>query len=64
MRCPWLNINLRGGEINYMASMYCVKCRAKKEDPNAQAVTMKNGKPAMKGKCPDCGTGMYKIGKA
>jgi len=25
---------------------------------------MKNGKPAMKGKCPVCGTGMYRIGKA
>ena len=45
-----------------MASMYCVKCRAKREDPNAQKVTMKNGKAAMKGKCPVCGTGMYKIG--
>jgi len=45
-----------------MAEMYCVKCRAKREDPAAQAVTMKNGKPAMKGKCPTCGTGMYKIG--
>jgi hypothetical protein len=47
-----------------MASMYCVKCRAKREDPNAQKVTMKNGKSAMKGKCPVCGTGMYKIGGA
>jgi len=45
-----------------MASFYCVKCRTKREDPNAQAVTMKNGKKAMKGKCPVCGTGMYKIG--
>jgi len=47
-----------------MAEMYCVKCRAKREDPDATPVTMKNGKPAMKGKCPTCGTGMYKIGKA
>ncbi len=47
-----------------MASMYCVKCRAKRDDPNAQPVTMKNGKPAMKGKCPVCGTGMYRIGAA
>ena len=42
--------------------MYCVKCRAKREGKDAQEVTMKNGKPAMKGKCPVCGTGMYKIG--
>ena len=47
-----------------VASMYCVKCRAKRDDPNAQRVTMKNGKAAMKGKCPVCGTGMYKIGAA
>lgn len=45
-----------------MASMYCVKCRAKRDDPDAQKVTMKNGKPALKGKCPVCSTGMYKIG--
>ncbi len=45
-----------------MATMYCVKCRAKRDDPNAEKVTMKNGKPALKGKCPTCGTGMYKIG--
>jgi DNA polymerase II large subunit len=28
---------------------------------DAQRVTMKNGRPAMKGKCPTCGTGMYRI---
>jgi hypothetical protein len=31
---------------------------------NPTPVTMKNGKPATKGVCPVCGTGMYKIGKA
>lgn len=40
---------------------YCVKCRAKQEMAEAQEVKMKNGRPAMKGKCPVCGTGMYKI---
>ncbi len=45
-----------------MASMYCVKCRAKRDDPNAQKVTMKNGKKAHRGKCPVCGTSMFKIG--
>ena len=42
---------------------YCVKCKAKKEMKDAQKVTMKNGRPAMKGKCPDCGTGLYRIMK-
>ena len=40
---------------------YCVKCKAKKEMKNAKSVTMKNGRPAMKGVCPDCGTGLYRI---
>ncbi len=40
---------------------YCVKCRAKVEMSEAQEVTMKNGKKAMKGKCSKCGTGMFKI---
>jgi len=40
---------------------YCVKCKAKSEMKNPQRVTMKNGRPAMKGICSKCGTGMYKI---
>lgn len=40
---------------------YCVKCKASKEMKDAQQVKMKNGRPAMKGKCPDCGTGLYRI---
>jgi len=44
-----------------MAEAYCVKCKAKKEMKDAQEVTMKNGRKAMKGKCPTCGTGMYRI---
>ena len=40
---------------------YCVKCKAKKNIAEAKEVTMKNGRKAMKGKCPDCGTGMYRI---
>jgi hypothetical protein len=43
---------------------YCVKCRAKKEIKDAKQVTMKNGRPATEGSCPDCGTKIFKIGKA
>ena len=44
---------------------YCVKCKAKREMSEANEVEM-NGKGgvkrrAMKGKCPDCGTTMYRI---
>jgi len=41
---------------------YCMKCKAKKEMKNPTPVTMKNGKPATEGTCPDCGTKMFKIG--
>ncbi len=40
---------------------YCVKCKSKREMVDVQKVTMKNGRPALKGKCAVCGTGMYKI---
>ena len=44
-----------------MAEGYCVKCKAKKEIANANEITMANGRQALKGKCPDCGTGMFRI---
>lgn len=44
-----------------MAEGYCVKCKAKKEMVDAKEVTMKNGRRALKGKCPDCGTSMFRI---
>ncbi|MBW3019778.1 hypothetical protein KY334_00645 [Candidatus Woesearchaeota archaeon] len=40
---------------------YCVKCKDKREMSDVQNVEMKNGRKAAKGKCPSCGTGMYKI---
>jgi len=49
-----------------MPEGYCVKCKAKKEIADAMEVTTKNLRKAIKGKCPTCGTVMYKIlgGKA
>ena len=44
-----------------MAEGYCVKCKAKKEITDAVEETMKNGRKAIKGKCPTCGTVMFKI---
>ena len=47
-----------------MAEMgYCVKCKEKREMKDAQKVVMKNKREAMKGKCPVCGTGMFRIMK-
>ena len=40
---------------------YCMGCKAKREIASAKNVTMKNGRPAVKGKCNACGTGMYLI---
>ena len=40
---------------------YCVKCRAKREMINAQKSDYEKWRPAMKGRCSTCGTGMYKI---
>ncbi len=49
-----------------MPEGYCVKCKAKKEIMDGVEETMKNGRKAIKGKCPTCGTVMFKIlgGKA
>lgn len=44
-----------------MAEGYCVKCKAKKEIADAVEEVMKNGRKAIKGKCPDCGVVMFKI---
>ncbi len=40
---------------------YCVKCKAKKPISEAVEEIMKNGRKAVKGKCPDCGVVMFKI---
>jgi uncharacterized Zn finger protein (UPF0148 family) len=58
---------VRGGlGISLMAEGYCVKCKAKKEIADGVEEVMKNGRKAIKGKCPTCGTVMFKIlgGKA
>ncbi|MHB8174787.1 MAG: DUF5679 domain-containing protein [Nitrospirota bacterium] len=46
-----------------MTSGYCVKCKEKREISGAKEITMKNGKPAVEGTCPVCGTKIFKIGK-
>jgi hypothetical protein len=49
-----------------MPEGYCVKCKAKKDIADGVEEVMKNGRRAIKGKCPVCGTVMFKIlgGKA
>jgi len=40
---------------------YCVKCKKKTDMKDAQRVTTKNGKPALRGACAVCGTTVYTI---
>jgi hypothetical protein len=40
---------------------YCVKCKTKKPLADGVESVLKNGRKAIKGKCPSCGTGMFKI---
>jgi uncharacterized protein DUF5679 len=55
----------RQGKWSVMAAeAYCVKCKTKREIKDAVQITMKNGRPATEGKCPVCGTKMFKIGAA
>lgn len=46
-----------------MTEGYCVKERKKVEIKGPEQITMKNGRPAIQGTCPDCGTKIFKIGK-
>ena len=43
---------------------YCLKDKKKVQMKDPKPITMKNGKPATVGTCPQCGTKIYKIGKA
>jgi len=42
---------------------YCVKCKAKREVKDAVAEFNAVGTPVTRGKCPECGTSMYRMGK-
>jgi hypothetical protein len=45
-----------------MMQGYCLKCREKREMQDPQEVTLKNGRAAMQGTCPVCGTKITVIG--
>lgn len=51
-----LSINLVQAEKGY-----CVKCKFLRDIDNPENVTMKNGHPAVKGKCSVCSTTIFKI---
>lgn len=41
---------------------YCVKCKVKRVMQDPQPVFTDNGMPATRGKCPECGTTLYRMG--
>lgn len=45
-----------------MVQAYCVKCRKMVEMKNPQQVALKNGRPAVRGTCPETGTTVFRIG--
>lgn len=47
-----------------MIQAYCLRCRQQKEVADAEQVTLKNGRPATRGKCSDCSATVFRIGKA
>jgi hypothetical protein len=59
----WKASSVDREEARSMPEGYCVKERKKVEIKDPEQVTMKNGRPAIKGTCPDCGTKIFKIGK-
>jgi len=42
---------------------YCVKCKTKRPMSNPERVVLKNGRHAMKGTCPVCGTKLTRFVK-
>ena len=42
--------------------IYCVKCKAKTASKDIEAITMKNGRPATRSVCVECGTKKFRIG--
>lgn len=50
-----------------MVSLYCVKCKAKRDiaegDLTKTTVGKKTQRPALKGSCPVCGTTVFKFVK-
>jgi len=51
--------------IDMAETAYCMKCRKKVTIKNPQQVTLANGRSAIQGMCPVCGTKVFKfVGKA
>jgi DNA topoisomerase-1 len=47
----------------YKLEAYCMKCKAKREMKDIEAVFTKRAQPAVRGQCPVCGTNMFRMGR-
>ena len=50
------------GPLTASVEAYCVKCKQTRSMVHGRAVYMANGRPAARGECAVCGTGLFKIG--
>ena len=44
-----------------MTEAYCVKCKSKVSIKDPRSIVMKNGRNAISGICPSCGTKVFRI---
>jgi len=40
---------------------FCVRCKQTRTLTGIEKITLKNGRPAIKGKCEKCGTSVFRI---
>ena len=48
--------------LSEAVDIFCFKCKAKTGSKDAEAVTMKNGRPATRSTCVECGTKKFRTG--
>ena len=44
--------------------IYCLKCKGRTDSLETQEVVLKNGRPAVTGRCVTCGTKKFRMGVA
>jgi len=47
-----------------MTTVYCVKCKKKREIKDLKKGKLINGRPVVRGTCPKCGTKVFKLVKS
>lgn len=55
---------ITSGEDNHHPHAYCLRCKSTVIVKNPVEVTMRNGRPAIQGFCPNCGARVFKPGRA